>query len=464
MTRIVLFLIASRCFGMFGVLIPSATYYVDSVYGSDSNNGTSAATAYQTIAKVMAQTLNSSTIIALGSRIPNTTVSWREQINTSQAGLTVIGYGSTQPLLDASSTISAGAWTKTGGYTNIYQATVTVSTINGWFRVWEDNTGLNRAASLSALDSAVGYIPSGDPTISGGSFTLYVHATGNGNPASNGKTYDYNARSYGLAITASGAKIINVRTRRNLHNDGSLVCNSNCTLIDTLSEEGTKHNVFVGEGSYVYRSVAHNAYYAGQSAEMFVYYENAPTGKDVTFNATNAYCDTLQNGELIGAYFGHAGGGSYGTITYQSASASNVNEGFNGTYANLVQVINGTVTGSNYPLAVYNPTVYVSGGSFTGCLVRCASGTGALVIDGATLSHANNTCCNILIYGVSSLTIHNATLGNGYFTYYLLSGYSLNSDYNTFQQSGASFYLNGTTYVGVAAYKAGTGQDAHSTP
>ena len=50
---------------IFGALTPSAQWFVDSVGGSDSNNGTSAATPYQTIGKLLTQSITSGQLIAL---------------------------------------------------------------------------------------------------------------------------------------------------------------------------------------------------------------------------------------------------------------------------------------------------------------------------------------------------------------------------------------------------------------
>lgn len=454
---------------MFGVLIPAATYYVDPG-GSDSNNGTSSTTPFATIAKVMTQTITSTTSIAIGSRIPNTTVAFREEINSTQAGLTVIGYGTTQPLLDSSTVIAAGAWSKTAGATNVYQATLPMDNVLGWIRAWESGVSFPRVASIAAVDAAAGsYFPSADPNNMGVvSMTLYIHTTAGGNPGTNGLVYEYNQRAYGVSLGTNGT-IINVATQRNLANDGSIVCQAFCRLTDTLSSDGTKHNVFVSTGSYVFRSVAHNAYYAGQAAVLFIYYADTPNFEGVTFDHTNAYADAIQ--PFLVGYDGHTevlGVGSFGAVLFKTVTASGLFTGIVGTMATSLTILNATVTNSTFDVGIYNlPGVTISGSSLTGCVQQCVGGTGGIVpvtITGTTLAAASAACCADIIIGVSSLSIHTSTIGQGWEAYYLLVGGALSSDFNTFTASNFFHIPPAADYANLAAYKAGTGQDAHSTP
>src|ERR1019366_6756286 len=102
-----------------------ATHYVDNcvVTGNDSNNGTSTATPWLTIAKV-----NGSTFAAGDSVLFESTCTWREQLQvpstgTSGSPITFGSYGTgALPTINGSNLLSSG-WTLTSG--NVWHVSLT---------------------------------------------------------------------------------------------------------------------------------------------------------------------------------------------------------------------------------------------------------------------------------------------------------------------------------------------------
>lgn len=478
-----------------GVPIPSATYYVDSVNGNDSNNGTSYTTPFLTITHAMAQTLTSGTVIAIGTSSSGQGGSWKGQtINTSQSGLSFIGYGSTQPLIDCSVAISSGAWTKTGGFTNIYQATITVENVLGWIRLWENNVGFTRPfpdtqAQLDATAST--YRVSGDPNGGGTtSFTIYVHTSDGSNPAVNGKAYDYNAFGC-ITLLGDHSTLINLHTQRNLSNNGSIDCHGTfCRLIDTLSEDGTKHNVYIGSGAYLFRSIAHNAYYGGQGSDLFVYNGNSPNLEGITFNSTNAYSDTTSAGPGgIGAYLGHVNtSGSFGVVAYYNSLCANTSDAYSAGNSTYAIISGGTCTGVHGGIEV-GGAMTIAGLTMT-CLDVCVQANGgplaiqnsnfqadlqviqigannsSLTITGSTLTGPGFSGYIINGNGASgtALSVHGSNInGASAYVYNFTNSPALSSDNNAFQTNSFNFVIGGSSYGTVTAYQLGTGQDSHST-
>lgn len=165
----------------------TADYTVDSVNGLDTNTGVCtpaqiaaggasvAGCAWQHVSKVLAltQTTGQSFCFMGGSY-------FREMMITRASNVAVMGCGpGTTPVA-----LSAGGWTKTGGQTNIYQ--IANPWANGSPSISEDGYYFSRMYSLSVLDSSPGAFYCGAVTCGS---TLYVNATDNSNPGTNGKSY-----------------------------------------------------------------------------------------------------------------------------------------------------------------------------------------------------------------------------------------------------------------------------------
>src|ERR1035441_4092157 len=225
---------------------PGFDWYVDSVHGDDSYSGKSSARPLKTIAGVLGQPIRSGQQIGLAAGS-----SWREQLIIPTANVTVAAYGAgPKPLLDCSEAIAAGAWAKTPVQTSVYQSNVPLDWDIGktFVSVWEDGARLVRATSVANCDATPGsYFPSAEST---SPITLYVHAADHSNPSSNGKLYEYSRRRHGLDPSAHpGCTFRGIWTRRNAHQDGSLLCADR--NYDCLATEGSYHNIYLGPGCYL---------------------------------------------------------------------------------------------------------------------------------------------------------------------------------------------------------------------
>jgi parallel beta-helix repeat protein len=92
----------------------AATYYVDSIAGLNTNNGTSSSTPWQTIAKV-----NSSTFSPGDNILFKAGDTWREELMPPSSGasgtpITFGSYGSgVQPVIDGLNVVASSSWTST---------------------------------------------------------------------------------------------------------------------------------------------------------------------------------------------------------------------------------------------------------------------------------------------------------------------------------------------------------------
>lgn len=468
----------------------SLDWYVDSVNGSDENNGKSKSQAFQTITKLL-------TVLGSGDKVGAARGShWREQLTVSGSNISVAAYGSgNRPILDASNVMSD--WSKTGGQTYVYQISCTPEwgTTN-YLNVWEDGSFLVRAANLAGCDSTPGsYYPSG----SSGAITLYVHATDDGDPASNGSVYEYSHRQHGFnSYGYSNCKISGIETRRNLHNDGSLKMGRLSTIVNCLCSSGGYHNLYYGDGSVLVDVIAHNAYYGTTPHSMFVANENAPVSLGILHlncQAINDTHDTLTTG-----FYGHRNtSGDFGAVRYINCTTSNIQLSFafanagsvlfeecdftipasaNAIGIRLLSAVVHTLRDCNITLTggrivsneIAGSSVVISGGTWTLDAITNAGmvyGSLAYALDVQNLVLAGGTYSSTLFaFTHADSTIY--ARNNNYNVnitrcYNIATAANLDSDYNNFYDDSTRNLVEGTDHVTVAAYQAATSQDLHST-
>lgn len=418
-----------------GYAVPAATYYVDGARGSDTNTGggPQSGKAFATLAKLQT-VLTAGQLGAVSGNASNCAAptAYREKI-TLPTGAALTGYGC-KPLIDASDAISAGAWTKTGGYTNVYQATVTMENPGGtgFLSTWENGTRFQQVASLAALDSTAGrYYVASNGLLTGTSQTLYVHATDDSSPASNGKVYEFSARLYSVtSAVGSAVRVASVWTRRQLGNNGSFEIGVGSFASDIRADDGTKHNALMHEASYWQNITLTDSYYDSSKIAL-VLNDNSPTGLDATVvNAT--YTETFQ---LTGVgFYGHVNtSGGFGTVTLtncRTVGAATSVSGFTaaqmvidgGTYnagitagstTNLLQNLTGAgAIGIPYAVPVTIRGVSLSG-AFTNGAISVANNVGvagALSIDTTTCS--NSVAFDDCLYVGTGTTIPAFTFTN----------------------------------------------------
>ncbi|UZS00272.1 hypothetical protein [Chondrinema litorale] len=224
-------------------------YFVDSVNGSDSNDGKTYNSPLQTISAL--DTLLDSDFSNCTIKIARGSVFY-EQLGSEtngSANVKITTYGSGKlPIFDARDEIDTGDWVKTSGQTNVYEVTWTpLSDDKCAPSIWEDDIRLIRVADLATCDSTPGSYYASNTYSTGVSAALYMHATDSGNPASNGSEYKQAIRENGIYL-GNFCEVENVRCIAGLHDNGCLVVGRYSTLINCIAVDGTKHHIFVGSG------------------------------------------------------------------------------------------------------------------------------------------------------------------------------------------------------------------------
>lgn len=300
---------------------PGFDWYVDSVAGNDGNSGRTPSQAFQSLAAVNA-------VLSAGDRIGLKRGStWYEKL-TLQTGCKVAAYGGgARPIIECRDAIGAGAWTKSGGYTNVYQATVTFDAgilDDPELHVWEDGAPYLQQTSIANVDANPGsfYVASSFTSPQ----TVYIHAFGSTNPTSDGKTRLYNPRAYAVGSTNAVDRLIirDVHAIGNLRGDGAIVCRDYSQVINCVLEWGGKHEVYLGEGSIAANCTFYDSIDA-TSATMLVFNKNTPTGQNnyvinCTFKIRSAYA----NAHRCGPANSHNNvSGSFGTVYFRNCRFEN---------------------------------------------------------------------------------------------------------------------------------------------
>lgn len=292
---------------------PVADYYVDGLHGSNTNPGTSSGLPFLTLGAAEAVIGANQTLAVYGGASVITPIKYREQFTTPASGITIIGWGSAKPDFDCSDVIASGSFTQTPGYAHIWQVTITTANILGFIRAWEDNRAMIRAGSLAILDSKSGqFHTSGNPQGNGIiSFILYIHPIASDDPTSNGKAYEFNKRGYGL-LSPTNANVLNIRTLRNLCNNGSIEVGSGSYVSGVAADDGHKHNALAHQGSTWEDVTMTNSYY-GQNRIALVLNDNIGDGVSTTIFRRITYVETLEaNGT---GFFGHVNvSGKFGPV------------------------------------------------------------------------------------------------------------------------------------------------------
>jgi hypothetical protein len=308
-----------------------AEWFVDSRTGNDFASGDRREAAFQTISRLRRQTLAPGDVVRLarGSH-------WREELRDLPEFVTVEAYGDGErPLLDASDLVPPGAWRREGSLFAVDWSHSLQASNKVRFSVWEDGIRMNRAATLEEAGATPGSFWAPRPDIGTTNIaTIYVHPR-DGDPSRSGHVYEISSREYGLLVP-SGGRAIGIHTRRNGHNDGSLVGEFDVLFKDCLAEDGTIHNVFLNSGLVEDVTALRSEWMPGAgSSTLFVAYTNHPRGRVAIFRRAKAIGGDLSRpGEVGGSvgFYGHGQPGvePYAFLIYEGCEASNVSVGFSG--------------------------------------------------------------------------------------------------------------------------------------
>ena len=474
----------------FGALIPTAdAYYCDSVNGNDSNAGTYNA-PFATIAhmaSVDAGANKNRWRLVTGS-------AWREQLTVPRAGMTIDAYGpGAAPLLDCSDIIASGAWSKTAGRTNVYQATLTVpvntpSDPDWYTSVWENDTRYTIAHSIAAVDSAASsYYP---VAVNSTTITLYVHTSSGASPATFTKM-EYAARLAGImAQGVDRVTLAGIRTRRNIDANGSIILGRDCQVYNSTAEEGNKHNIFFDAGAVLHGVECKGAYYENLGTTMFIGYGAADAARGFDFINCSAVTMGLADSTPPG-FFIHSSvlGQTFAFVNFQGCSGDiafsacqqviinncTASNGFHAYDATSLAISNSAASfnsSDQYGISAPNTACAVSLANVTltgpvrsglgGTCINLAVAGSSLIVSGGTFQTAAQFVTSV---GAASITVSGATVDVFHYGYYDQTATpTFAVDGNTYvsPNSGEFAKLSGVdkTY---AQWKA-TGQDAHSTP
>ncbi len=189
-------------------------WYCNPATGSDNNDGTTAATAWASVAKINAESAgtgmfpstaglgNGDTLTIDGTAAPLDPGSLSLQLQTQALKVSFLGAEPFKPW----ATIG-GAWTLAAGSTKTYQTTDNASTDLTGAVVWENDKWLNleEGTSFAAVQAALDSTP--------GSFfcdgtNLYLHPFGDTVPGSDGKVYTRSRYRTGQYTSGASAILV----------------------------------------------------------------------------------------------------------------------------------------------------------------------------------------------------------------------------------------------------------------
>lgn len=472
--------------------------YVDSVAGSDANDGLTQATPKATCAAgmtVLASSGRKTIRLKCGSF-------FREQI-TLPAGKRLKNYGAgARPILDPRENAPA-SWTLTSGQTKAYQQTLTHELYPASVhRLWEDGVRMIRVGSVASCESTAGSFYA--PTPSGASNLVYIHPSDDGDPSSNGKTYSYSKRMWGVEL-GNGCVVDGITTGWNGGNDGSIrALARNCTIRNCDALDGAKHHVLISEG--LCENV--NAYDAepipGSGTQIaFIAYNNfdgqmASVG--VTFKKCRVDYVALTANASLG-FYGHGGSGVT-RVLFEDCVVKNTAIAFgqiseSAILSRCVAVdcnvfVNSSALGSKW--YIYRCRSLKGPRNVCGKLFLASNNASSVFIRHSEVAYYNSTSLLQNINGVAidmrysqfapdigstwntttidkagPVRIENSILWSASTTLFLKSDMlSFTGDNNLYYTSGnppatwPSWASGGTTGWSFASWKANTGQDANT--
>jgi len=304
-----------------------ADIYVNATAGSDAYDGQSRGRALATIGAAETDALAFGNSVMIGLERGEV---WREMLDLETlTGVGVVGVGDTSdplPTLNGADIASPGGFSLAATYTNTYQITWTHDIADFISKrkigVWENGTRLKWVSTVALCEAEAGTFHISSSSIPN-PVTVYVHPTGDTNPASDGKTYEITAREYGLRVGDS-YNVRNVHTTKQANHDGSFVGGFNGYGYGILSTEGVVHNQWVGVGSTHEYCVAYNcepSTWRNLGATLFITYDT-DGGAGATYRHCYAYTDSAVT-EVHATFYAHTPGGGpvLDLVTYENCYA-----------------------------------------------------------------------------------------------------------------------------------------------
>jgi hypothetical protein len=359
-------------------------YYVDSVAGSDANSGLSFDSAFASLAKVTSVTGATNIYLKRGSM-------FRESLLVPTNG-TVNAYGTgAKPIISGAVLLTNASFSLTSGKTYTYEYSIDAPietnvyvslTHSNILMVWENDSrlGIKWDANAGSGSTAAVEANAGSFWYDRGNNKLYIHPADNGNPVTNGKTYEASVRTLavhgGDNVYVANLQAEKAYARSTTGQQGyQFMAHGGGTYYKCFGLRGWNH--IIGVANTNSQSLTFDSCYAADmepniqlylaGGTLFVAYRDPATG---TASVTFTNCLAAQPGAGYNQEFGfYAHDSEYGTpvsvsVQYKNCTVSNVYHGFNWstniseiTAVKAVQCYNG-VYGENDNIRVTDSEFY----------------------------------------------------------------------------------------------------------
>ncbi len=318
-------------------------YYIDSVSGSDANDGLTMATAKQTLAGFDALGVKDNNGIRVGFARGS---SWREQLQVNGGSNQVWGaYGSgARPLINAFDVPANASFSKTGGRTYVYEISIShpVGSVGiDWINCLEDTIPLVHVADVATCDTTPGSYHVASITTS--PTTLYVHASDSSDVTANGKTYEHTRRDWCFRKIAVGScGFHGLHCRGGFNGEGNLVLPATVAS-NLLLDFGGRHHMQIEDG-VVRDSIFNDHYFGRQSGGTLVAFQDDASGKSARFENLTFRNDNsgrnMDDNIFCTAMFAHrGGGGDYARLDIINCDVERHTNGVSGDQIDEVNII-----------------------------------------------------------------------------------------------------------------------------
>ncbi|QIG65904.1 tail spike protein [Ochrobactrum phage vB_OspM_OC] len=319
---------------------PLFDIYVDSVDGSDSNDGLTEATALKTISAITWEN-NIKVGVKYGSY-------FREQIIVdTYTGIEIDVYGNPEdklPTFDAADVFD-GVWTNDTG--NIWYADITTidSQYTMYNSLWKNGVRMEWVSNTGNLTTNDHYFVAEASTNPTYLARFYIYS--DIDPNTNNALYEYASRHYGVNL-GDNCKISRIRTKRQLHNNGSTIIGNGSQANFCIFEDGVKHNSYIGRNATAFECIAYKHDLPRRTnATLFVGHTQDGIGQKVSFYNCLAIAEAdksqwaYDNNVGVTGFYAHTSGASakWDEIDIFDCTVANCNLGI--SVADVVSLTSG---------------------------------------------------------------------------------------------------------------------------
>jgi hypothetical protein len=420
---------------------PTPNYFVDAVYGNDSNSGTQSS-PWQSLHKVSTATLPSGSTIFL----KRGTV-WNEQLTIPSSGITIDAYGTgALPIIDGSTAVT-GTWVSAGA--GLYSTPVTLSAGEGLGNLSENGSMMSFLPWNTDAATTFASAASGTYSYNYATSTLYIKPALS--PSSN--TYRASVKFYGIqAASRSDVTIRNVVvTRFSLHGVGFADC-IRCSVYNATVTQGGGATIaaglYAGNGIEFDNASANGVVDGVTVSDIFdsgISPQTFATGK--TMSSITISNSTIGNCGFAGVEVsvlsnGGTTGSAINGVSLSGLTISNTGKGWSGrrygTEGHGIRIIADTGAGTMSNVQVATTTITGSAGDGIklggeiGTVVLHRMGISTNALSGIEVSEPSATSLKLRL--TSSLIHHNTGYGISYNSP-TAAGFELYQD--TFSDNGA---------------------------